>query len=63
VLVAQLLSYLRSSMSAVGVMLWFEAERDQLSDRTPLELLETDVASAYEQLIDLARGSRAQLAG
>ncbi|HVO53022.1 MAG TPA: hypothetical protein VMT37_01275 [Solirubrobacterales bacterium] len=63
VLIAQLLSYLRSSMTAVGVMLWFDAERAQLSGRTPFELLETDVAGAYEQLIDLARGSRAQLAG
>lgn len=63
VLVAQLLSYLRSSMTAVGVMLWFDAERDQLRGHTPLELLETGVAGAYEQLIDLARGSRAQLAG
>jgi DNA-binding transcriptional regulator YiaG len=63
VLVAQLLSYLRSSMSALGVMMWFDAERDQLGERTPLQLLEKNTATAYSQLSDLARGGRAQLAG
>jgi DNA-binding transcriptional regulator YiaG len=63
VLVAQLLSYLRSSMSAMGVMMWFEAERDQLNGRTPLQLLEDDVTSAFEPLSRLARGTRGQLAG
>lgn len=62
-LIAQLLTYLRSSMTAVGVMMWFDAERDQLSGRTPLQLLDEGSATAYESLIDLARGSRAQLAG
>jgi DNA-binding transcriptional regulator YiaG len=63
VLVAQLLSYLRGSMSAMGVMMWFDAERDQLGGRTPLQLLEHDTASAFEPLSGLARGARAQLAG
>jgi hypothetical protein len=63
VLIAQLLSYLRSSMSAVGVVMWFDAERDQLGGQTPLRLLEQDIASAYPLLTDLARGARAQLAG
>jgi hypothetical protein len=63
VLVAQLLSYLRSSMSAMGVVMWFDAERTQLNDRTPLQVLEANVASAFEPLTGLARGARAQLAG
>jgi hypothetical protein len=63
VLIAQLLSYLRSSMSAVGIIMWFDAERDQLGGRTPLQLLEQDEASAYSLLSNLARGARAQLAG
>jgi transcriptional regulator with XRE-family HTH domain len=63
VLVARLLSYLRSSMTARGVVMWFEAERDQLQGRTPRELIDEDVANAYPLLLDLARGSRGQLAG
>ena len=63
VVVAQLLSYLRSSMTAVGVVMWFDAPREQLGNRTPLAMLEKDTPSAYERLIDLARGARAQLAG
>jgi hypothetical protein len=63
VLVAQLLSYLRGSMSATGVIMWFDAERDQLDGRTPLQLLERDTARAFEPLSELARGARAQLAG
>jgi hypothetical protein len=59
VLVAQLLSYLRSSMSATGVIMWFDAERDQLDGRTPLQLLERDTARAFEPLSELARGARA----
>jgi DNA-binding transcriptional regulator YiaG len=63
VLIAQLLTYLRSSMTARGVMMWFEAERDRLGGHTPLQVLDESSAGAYESLIDLARGSRAQLAG
>jgi hypothetical protein len=63
VLVANLLSYLRSSMTALGVVMWFDAERDQLKGDTPLQRLQTDTDAAREPLIDLARGARAQLAG
>jgi DNA-binding transcriptional regulator YiaG len=63
ILVAQILTYIRSSMTAVGVKLWFEAGREQLDGRSPLQLLEADPAQAAVQLIDLARGSRAQLGG
>lgn len=63
VLIAQIMTYIRSSLSAVGVEMWFDAERDQLSGKAPLQLIEEDPAKAYEPLIDLARGSRAQLAG
>jgi hypothetical protein len=63
VLVADLLSYLRSSMTALGVVMWFDAERDQLKGDTPLQRLETNTDAAREPLIDLARGARAQLAG
>lgn len=62
VLIAQLLTYLRSSMTARGVMMWFEAERSQLGGRAPLQLLDEGTAGGYESLLDLARGSRAQLA-
>ncbi|HTR74532.1 MAG TPA: hypothetical protein VMH33_04650 [Solirubrobacterales bacterium] len=62
VLIAQILTYIRSSMTAVGVKMWFEAEHDQLEGSTPLQLLEEDPATAYEILVNLARGSRGQLA-
>jgi hypothetical protein len=62
VLVAQVISYLRASMTARGVLMWFESERDQLGMRTPLELLNDEEASAHASLVGLARASRGQLA-
>lgn len=62
VLLAQVITYLRDSMSPHGIVMWFDAERDQLGGRTPLEVLERD-PNAAELLIGLARGSRGQLAG
>ncbi len=62
VLVAQLISYLRPSMTALGVVMWFDAVRHQLRGRAPLELLEEDPATARDALVSLARGSRGQLA-
>lgn len=62
VIVAQLLFYLRASMTPLGLVMWFSANRDQLGGRTPLELLDEDEASAYEPLVTLARGARGQLA-
>ncbi len=63
VVLSQLLTYLRASMTPVGLMMWFEAPRHQLDGRTPLEVLNEDEASARELLVSLARGARAQLAG
>jgi len=62
VLIAQVLAHLRSSMTPRGVLMWFDAERDQIDGRTPLELLDQDEATAYSALIGLARGGRGQLA-
>ena len=63
VVLAQLLTYLRASMTPVGLMMWFDAPRHQLDGRTPLELLNDNEATARESLVSLARGARAQLAG
>lgn len=63
VVLAQLLTYLRASMTPVGLVLWFDAPRDQLGGRTPLALLDENEALAREALVRLARGGRGQLAG
>lgn len=60
VLTAQLLTYLRASLTPQGLLMWFDAPRPQLGDRTPLDLLK-DPAAAQEPLVALARGARAQL--
>ncbi|MHB8695563.1 MAG: hypothetical protein ACYDHH_30445 [Solirubrobacteraceae bacterium] len=62
VLLAQLLTYLRASMSPAGLVMWFDAPREQLDGRAPLELLENHAGIAREQLVPLARGTRGQLA-
>jgi hypothetical protein len=63
VLVAQVLTHLRASMTPRGVVLWFDGPRAQLDGRTPLELLDGDgPAAAREPLTALARGLRGQLA-
>jgi hypothetical protein len=63
VLVAQVLTHLRASMTPRGVVLWFDGPRAQLDGRTPLELLDQDgPAAAREPLTALARGLRGQLA-
>jgi hypothetical protein len=62
VMLAQLLTYLRSSMTPVGLVMWFDAPRPQLGGRTPLELLNENEAAARESLVPLARGARGQLA-
>lgn len=62
VVLAQLLTYLRSSMTPVGLVMWFDAPRHQLGGRTPLELLNENEAAAREMLVSLARGARGQLA-
>jgi hypothetical protein len=62
-LVAQLVSYLRYSMTATGLKLWFENPADQLGARSPLALIDEDVRGAWEPLVAYARGGRGQLAG
>jgi hypothetical protein len=62
VVLAQLLTYLRASMSPAGLVMWFDAPRHQLEGRTPLELLDENVAVARDVLVSLARGARGQLA-
>jgi DNA-directed RNA polymerase specialized sigma24 family protein len=62
IVIAQVLSYLRASMTAIGIVMWFDAERDQLGGLTPLALLEQNEASAHAKLIGLARATRGQLA-
>jgi hypothetical protein len=62
VVVAQLLTHLRSSMTPVGLVMWFDAPRHQLDRATPLQLLDENAANASEMLMPLARGARGQLA-
>lgn len=62
VVLAQLLTYLRASMTPAGLIMWFDAPRGQLDGSTPLELLDEDEAKAREPLLSLARGARGQLA-
>jgi hypothetical protein len=63
-LVAQLVSYLRYSMTQTGLLMWFENEADRLGGRSPLQVLEDDgVSAAWEPLVSYARGGRGQLAG
>ncbi len=60
-LIGQLVYELRNSWTPRGVLLWFDAPREQLKGKTPRELLDADVANATRRLIPLARGGRAQL--
>jgi hypothetical protein len=62
-LVAQLVSYLRYSMTQTGLLLWFENAADVLGGPSPLHLLDEDVREAWEPLVTYARGGRGQLAG
>jgi hypothetical protein len=62
-LVAQLVSYLRYSMTPTGLVMWFENEADLLGGRSPLGLMDESVSGAWEPLVSYARGGRGQLAG
>jgi transcriptional regulator with XRE-family HTH domain len=62
-LVAQLVAYLRYTMTQSGLVMWFGNEADALGGRSPLELLDESVGAAWEPLVAYARGGRAQLAG
>ncbi len=63
VTVAQILTYIRASMTPLGLVMWFDAPRDQLAEHTPLQVLDEDIERARPILIELARGARGQLAG
>jgi hypothetical protein len=62
VIVAQVVYDLQRSMTPRGVVMWFKRSRPQLDGRTPLEILDKDLASAAETLRSLARGVHGQLA-
>jgi transcriptional regulator with XRE-family HTH domain len=61
-LIAQLVSYLRYSMTQTGLLMWFDNEADLLDGRSPLELIDASVRAAWEPLMSFARGGRGQLA-
>jgi hypothetical protein len=63
VVIAQVVRRLRGSLTPRGLLMWFDAERDQLDGATPLQLIERDVAVAHSALLALAEGGRGQLAG
>ncbi len=60
-LIGQLVYELRNSWTPRGIVMWFDAPREQFRERTPRELIDTDVADATRKLLPLARGGRAQL--
>jgi hypothetical protein len=59
--IAQLIYDLRNSMTQQGVVMWFDAPREQFGERTPRELLDANLADAAGKLFPLARGGRGQL--
>ena len=62
-LIGQLVYEVRNSTTPYGIVLWFDAPREQFGNRTPRELIDDDVADAAQRLLPLARGGRGQLAG
>lgn len=62
-LIGQLVYEVRNSTTPYGIVLWFDAPREQFGYRTPRELIDADVADAAQKLLPLARGGRAQLGG
>ena len=59
---AHVVAYLRQSMTARGVMLWFGAKHDALAEQTPLQILERGQKEDVLALLAYARGGRGQLA-
>ena len=57
-LVAQLVRYLRSSMTQTGVLMWFEDESEALGDATPLSLIVGGNPKSWARLSSYARGGR-----
>ncbi|HEX6687961.1 MAG TPA: hypothetical protein VF085_04765 [Solirubrobacterales bacterium] len=62
VLIGQLVRYLQSTWTPHGILAWFETARQRLAGRSPLQLIDSGDPEAWEQLRELARGSRSQLA-
>lgn len=62
VFVAQIVRYLQTTWTPHGILAWFETPRRQLGDKAPVQLIDSENAEAWEQLRELARGSRSQLA-
>jgi hypothetical protein len=61
VLIGQLVYELRDGMTPRGVLMWFDAPREQWGERTARELIDADVGDAASKLLPLARGGRGQL--
>ena len=57
------MAYLRYSMTQTGLLMWFDNAADGLGRRSPLQLLDKSVSTAWEPLVSYARGGRGQLAG
>jgi len=60
-LIGQLVYELRGSWTGHGILMWFDAPREQFGERTARELIDADAADAGRKLLPLARGGRAQL--
>jgi hypothetical protein len=60
-LIGQLVFELKNSRTPRGVLMWFDAPREPLEHKTPLELINQSVPEAFEILPALARGARGQL--
>ncbi len=61
-LVAQVLMYLRPSMTPRGLSLWFRSPHPGLDGRSPVQLMESAPDEAETRLRQVARGGRGQLA-
>lgn len=60
VLTAQLLSYLRTSLTTRGLVMWFDTSFDALGS-SPRELIDENVKEAEAPVVSFARGGRGQL--
>ncbi len=58
VLLAQLLTYLRSQMTPRGIVMWFHYPADALDGATPLSLLASADPSAHLKLLNYTRAGR-----
>lgn len=60
--VAEVLLYLRGSMTSRGLILWFAAKHDALGGKIPLKILDAERPEGLLALVEYARGGRGQLA-